>query len=55
MSDNNYPNRRRADMALIITIVIGLLLGYMIKRVHIGLILGLVIGLTASYLLRRRR
>lgn len=48
------PARTRTDMALIVTILIGLGLGFLIKRVHVGLLLGLAIGLTASAMMRNR-
>lgn len=52
--EKKAPGRTRTDMALVITILIGLGLGFLIKRLHVGLLLGLVIGLAASAMLRRR-
>lgn len=41
-----YEPRRKISFALLI--IIGLLLGFAIKRVALGLILGIVLGLLAS-------
>ncbi len=51
---NSQPDRGRANMGLIISIVIGLALGFFIKKVHIGLLIGLIIGLLVSVFLRKR-
>ncbi|HYF30649.1 MAG TPA: hypothetical protein VD993_05995 [Chitinophagaceae bacterium] len=48
------PSRNRRNVALVVAIVGGLLLGVFIKRVHIGLLIGLAIGLLVSGLIRRR-
>jgi hypothetical protein len=38
------PSIRRGEMAFIFAIVIGLVLGILIKRVKIGILIGLVLG-----------
>jgi hypothetical protein len=38
------PNIRRGEIAFIFAIIIGLVLGILIKRVKLGIILGMVIG-----------
>lgn len=48
------PNRGRGDWGLILAIGLGLLLGFLIKKVHIGLLIGLVLGLLSSVLWRRK-
>lgn len=49
------PNEKRGGIAFILLIVIGLVIGFIIKRVHYGLLIGLALGLLASGMLRRRR
>ena len=41
---------RRGEMAFIVAIVIGLVLGVLIKRVRLGLLLGIVIGGSIAFL-----
>jgi F0F1-type ATP synthase assembly protein I len=41
------PQSRR-EIGFVIAIVLGLLLGFFIKRVKIGLLIGLVLGLLAA-------
>lgn len=48
------PDRSRTDIALVVTILLGIGLGLFIKRLPLGLLLGLVIGLTASAMMRSR-
>ena len=48
------PSGDRRNVALVVAIVGGLVLGIFIKRVHIGLLIGLGIGLLVSGLIRRR-
>jgi uncharacterized membrane protein (UPF0136 family) len=48
------PDETRGSVALIFIIVIGLIIGYFIKRVQVGLIIGLALGLLGSGLWRRR-
>lgn len=49
------PDGKRGGIAFILLLVFGLILGYLIKRVHIGLLIGLGLGLLASGLLRKQR
>jgi F0F1-type ATP synthase assembly protein I len=51
---SNTADRKRGDVALIFAIILGLGIGFLIKKVHIGLLIGLAIGLMASVMLRRR-
>ncbi|HLF47249.1 MAG TPA: hypothetical protein VI548_12535 [Chitinophagaceae bacterium] len=51
---STQQNRGRSDIALVVTIVLGLLIGFLIKRVHIGLLIGIGLGLITSVLLKRR-
>jgi hypothetical protein len=44
MSKQKQPSIRRGEMAFIFAIVIGLLLGIMIKRIKVGILIGLVLG-----------
>ena len=44
MSDTKKPSLRRGEMAFVVAIILGLVLGILIKRVKIGIILGIVIG-----------
>ena len=53
MSHKN-PDRTRANMGFASSIIIGLIIGIFIRRVHFGLIIGLVIGLLSMTLIRRR-
>lgn len=48
------PNKVRGDIALIFSIILGLGLGFLIKRVSVGLLIGLAIGLMASVFARKR-
>jgi F0F1-type ATP synthase assembly protein I len=45
----------RVDIAAWTAIIIGLVLGFMLKRVKFGLIIGLVIGIAVVYMWSRRR
>jgi len=51
---STQPNKGRGDIALIFSIILGLGLGFFIKRMTIGLLLGLAIGLMASIFARKR-
>jgi F0F1-type ATP synthase assembly protein I len=51
--DNSSQSRR--DLGYIVAIVLGLAIGFFIKRVHVGLLIGLVIGLVAAGLGDGRR
>ncbi len=57
MATEKKPDARRGEMAFIFAIVLGLLLGFFIKRIRIGLMIGLVLGLLIvfSSLLRSTR
>lgn len=44
MGEHKKPSVRRGEMALIFAIILGLVLGILIKRVKVGIILGLIIG-----------
>lgn len=48
------PDGKRGAIAFIVTILIGLVIGYLIKRVHFGLFIGLAIGIFATFFLRKR-
>jgi uncharacterized membrane protein (UPF0136 family) len=48
------PDRQRGTIAFIFIVLIGYLLGFLIKKVQLGLILGLAIGLMATVIGRRR-
>ena len=47
-------NRGRGDVAMVFTIILGLLIGFFIKRVHIGLLIGIALGLMTSVFIRRK-
>jgi hypothetical protein len=49
------PNNTRGGIAFVFMIVIGLIIGFLIKRVHIGLLIGLSLGFLASGILRKRK
>jgi len=49
------PSEGRRNVTLGVVIIAGLILGILIKRVHIGLMIGLVIGLLAAGLLSNRK
>jgi len=44
MAGQKKPSIRRGEMAFIFAIILGLVLGILIKRVRIGIILGLILG-----------
>lgn len=44
----------RRTMAAVITIGIGLLLGFLIKRVTVGLLIGIALGLLFSGFIRKK-
>jgi hypothetical protein len=48
------PDGMRGNIAFVFIIILGYILGLLIKRVHIGLIIGLVFGILASGILRRK-
>jgi hypothetical protein len=47
-------NRPRLTIVGIMCIVIGLVIGFEIKKVHIGLLIGLALGLLSGNMLRKR-
>ena len=49
------PDKNRGYIGFAVAIILGYLLGFLIKKVQVGLIIGLAIGLLSSGLLRRRR
>ncbi len=50
MSDRN----KRINISAGLCIILGLIIGFMIKRVHIGLLIGLALGLLSGGLLSKR-
>ncbi|MCU7552510.1 hypothetical protein OCK74_25550 [Chitinophagaceae bacterium LB-8] len=48
------PDEKRGGIAFAFLILLGLAIGFLIKRVHYGLIIGLSIGFLASGMLKRR-
>lgn len=44
MRTEKKPNVRRGEMAFIFAIILGLVIGILIKRVRLGILLGLMIG-----------
>ena len=50
MSEAKKPSLRRGEMAFIFAIILGLVLGILIKRVRLGIILGLVLGAAIVFL-----
>jgi len=50
MSDTKKPSLRRGETAFIFAIIIGLVVGILIKRVRIGILIGLVLGFCILFL-----
>jgi hypothetical protein len=50
MAGQHKPSIRRGETAFIFAIIIGLVLGILIKRVRLGILLGIVIGGTIVFL-----
>ncbi len=50
MSETKKPSLRRGEVAFIFAIILGLVLGILIKRVRLGIILGLVLGAAIVFL-----
>jgi len=48
------PDEKRGNIAFIFLIGVGLVIGFLIKRVHVGLLIGIALGLLASGVLRKR-
>jgi hypothetical protein len=44
MAQERKPSIRRGEMAFIFAIILGLVVGILIKRVRIGILLGLALG-----------
>ena len=44
MEKGKGPNIRRAEMAFIFAIILGLLIGIFIKKIRVGLLIGVVLG-----------
>jgi uncharacterized membrane protein (UPF0136 family) len=45
MERETKPGIRRAEMAFVFAIVLGLILGIFIKKIRVGMLIGVVIGL----------
>ena len=45
MATQPKPDVRRGEMAFIFAIILGLALGFLIKRVRVGILIGLVLGI----------
>lgn len=45
MAGERKPSIRRGEMAFIFAIIIGLVVGILIKRVKIGILIGLALGI----------
>ena len=41
---NKQPSIRRSEMAFIFAIILGLVLGILVKKVRIGLLVGVIVG-----------
>ena len=50
MAAQQKPSVRRGEMAFIFAIILGLVLGVLIKRVRLGIILGLILGSAIVFL-----
>ncbi|HYH16566.1 MAG TPA: hypothetical protein VD794_15155 [Flavisolibacter sp.] len=48
------PDQKRGNIAFVFLILVGLAIGFLLKRVHVGLLIGLGLGLLASGFLRKR-
>jgi hypothetical protein len=51
----SQPSKGRRDIAVGVVIIIGLVIGFLIKRVHVGLLIGVTLGLLAAGLLSNRK
>lgn len=51
----NNPSKGRRDVSIAVVVIIGLIIGFLIKRVHVGLLIGVVLGLLAAGLLSNRK
>lgn len=50
MAQQQKPSIRRGEMAFIFAIIMGLVLGILIKRVKVGILIGLVLGVAIVFL-----
>lgn len=48
------PNQQRRTITFLFIVLLGYLLGFLIKKVQLGLILGLAFGLMATVFMRRK-
>ena len=48
------PDQKRGNIAFVFLILVGLGIGFLIKRVHVGLLIGLALGFLASGIFRKR-
>ena len=44
MANDNKQQIRRGEMAFIVAIVLGLVIGVLIKRVRVGILIGMILG-----------
>jgi len=44
MATNRQPSIRRGEMAFVFAIILGLVLGILIKKIRIGILIGMVLG-----------
>ena len=51
---SRQPDQKRGNIAFAFLIVVGLVIGFLLKRVHVGLLIGLALGFLASGMLRKR-
>ena len=49
------PDTTRGTISFVLVVVLGLVLGFLIKKVTLGLILGLILGFMGSTVLKRRK
>ncbi|UYQ95165.1 hypothetical protein MKQ68_08650 [Chitinophaga horti] len=55
MAQKRGDSRARLNIAAGVCILIGLVIGFGIKRMHIGLMIGLALGLLSGGLLSKRK
>ena len=51
---NDKPGNMRSTITFAFVIILGLIIGILIRRVHLGLLIGLILGLLGSSLIKRR-
>ena len=49
------PSNGRRDIMIGFVVIVGLLIGFVIKRVQVGLLIGLALGLLAAGLISNRK